>query len=857
MNENRPSLSDIYGKTQASMNSAPQAPTNTRPSLSDIYSGKKTNQTAQPVQNNRETLFRSANGNYLDNITPDGPVQTGVNFIGDVAGSAAQPFYKLKNTILDATNKGVEALTGKPTPDFMRVGPNSNLGTNPITGENAMPVYQDAQGKTMGPGASALNAAGTIGEGLINVAAPGSGSAVKNVAIEGIIPSLIKGFKSFTKTGLGYGAATGAQEFTDAGDAGQYGNLALQTAIGGAGGAALGLGGGLISGIAQGPLRKAFTNDIQNGLNMESSPAIRQVAKDLGLDTPEAVAKARQDSIEQVYKEITQSTRNPIQNIDAQMVSDPQYRDDVLGTLIDNLSIGDTFGKNRVNWSNTTKALTDREKAFNEALADVQGLEQAGNKVNTGLTPGSLEQYVRDAAMSITRDEDVINDIVTKAASKIGQKAKGGNVTLDGLNALRDISNELYQAGDKTGNAMSLAIKKYTQDVLGNPRAFGISDKVAQAINDNDLIWNELRKIKTTKSFLKKWGPETLLKDTGFARQLAGAAGFGLSNGNFFGYLGAQAVADKLLNSTARMKMMKLYGNAFSKMESDKIGGELRKGLMDNITSIGKDEMMKKQAAQKKNIIKDLAKMKEKSIADAKYSPPNQELYTPYTPDSKLPTIDMGKTLKGKKSNEPYIDFNTGKMVDPRLLGTAGLALAATGSQQADAMQRGTPAQAPRHADNPLKLAPAQIENIKEAIAGKETGGEKDPYSATNTKQSAHGVDRGRFQFSDTLREELTKLYFGKVIPVKEFTPEVQEELMTRHIQSLLDNGFSVGQIFRIHRKGLQGMMSDTAMNYGESVLKKYNALEKERKEKESKKSVDDGAALKITPELRKILNIK
>jgi hypothetical protein len=857
MNENRPSLADIYGKTQASMGAAPQAPTGTRPSLSDIYSGKKTNQTVQPVQNNKETLFRSANGNYLDNLIPDGALQTGANFIGDIAGSAVQPFYKLKNTILDATNRGVESLTGKPTPDFMRIDPDSKLGTNQITGENAMPVYQDKQGQTLTPGATALNALGTIGEGALNVALPGSGKVVDTLAVEGLVPALIQGFKSGTKLSAGYGAAAGAQEFTDASDVGQYGNMAVQTGLYGIGGGILGIFGGLLSGAAKAPLRKAFENDIKSGLSMESSPAIKEVATKLGLNTPEAVAKARQDSIDQIYNEITQSTRNPIQNIDAQMVSDPQYKDDVLGTLIDNLSIGDTFGKNRVNWSNTTKALTDRETAFNSALADIQQLEQAGNKVNTGLSSKSLENYVRDAAMSVTRDEDVINDIVTKAASKIQQKSKTGNITLDGLNALRDISNELYQAGDKTGNAMSLAIKKYTQDVLGNPKAFGVSDKVAQAINDNDLIWNELRKIKTTKSFLKKWAPETLLKDTGFARQLAGATGFGMTNGNFFGYLGAQAVADKILTSTAKMKMMKLYGNPFSKMEADKIGGELRTGLMDNIKSIGKDEMYKLQATQKKNIIKDLAKIKEKKITDAKYSPPNQELYTPYTPESKLPVIDAGKTPKPKKATEPYFDITTGKMVDPRVLGAAGLAVAATGGEQASAMQQGTPAQAPRFADNPLKLTPEQIENVKQAIAGKETGGEKDPYTATNTKQSAHGVDRGRFQFSDSLRKELTQLYFGKIISPKDFTPAVQEELMTRHIQSLLDNGFSVGQIFRIHRKGLQGMMSDTAMDYGETVLKKYNALEEKRKAAESKKQVDNGTALKITPGLKKILNMK
>jgi hypothetical protein len=869
MNNNRPSLDQIYGLGQgaAQQNAAvpgatqdPTNPTGNRPSLSDIYSGNQfKGQAAQPVQNNRETIFRSSNGNYLDNITPDGPIQSTVNFVGDLAGSAYTPFQKLGNTLLSGVNAGMEKLTGMPTPENMKFDLGTDASMNPITGESSLPVYKDEKGNVMGAGGTTLNTLGTLAEAGLNAVVPGEGTALKTALLaDGLLPTLLKGFKSGTKLGLGFGAATGAQGITDASDGSQWGQAALTTGLGGLIGGPLGLIGGLLSNAANSRLRKTFMEDIQKGLSMEESPAIKEVANVLGMNTPEAVARTRQDSIDQIYKEITQSTRNPIQNIDAQMTTDPAYKDDVLGTLIDNISVGDTFGKNRVNWSGTTKALTEKEELLNQALKDVQDADSNGMRVSTGLTPDSLLNYIQTAASSVTRDKDVVNDVVAKASSKIAQYTKNGSITLDGLNALRDIGNDLYRAGDPTGSAMSLAIKRYTQDVLANPQSFGLSEKVVNAINDNDLIWNELRKIKLTKTFLKKWAPETLLKDTGFARQLAGAVGFGVSNGNFFGYLGAQALTDKILNSAAKSKMMKLYGNAFTKMGADKASGDLRKGLMDNIAAIGKEEMEKRQAAQKKSIIKDLAKMKEKEVADAKYSPPNQNLYEPYTPESQLPTIQMGRT--SKKSTEPYIDINTGKLVDPKVLGTAGLALAAAGGQQASAMQKGTPAQAPRHADNPLKLTPEQIENIKQTIAGKETGGEKDPYTATNTKQSAHGVDRGRFQFSDSLRKELTELYFGKVISPEEFTPAVQEELMTRHIQSLLDNGFSVGQIFRIHRKGLQGMMSETAMDYGEKALKKYNSLEKERasnQDKAKKDSINKGATLYITPELKKILNMK
>ena len=56
-----------------------------------IFTNKVSNTPVAPIANNPETMMRSSNGNYLDNIIPDGPTQGVANFAGNVASSMIQP----------------------------------------------------------------------------------------------------------------------------------------------------------------------------------------------------------------------------------------------------------------------------------------------------------------------------------------------------------------------------------------------------------------------------------------------------------------------------------------------------------------------------------------------------------------------------------------------------------------------------------------------------------------------------------------------------------------------------------------------------------------------------------------------
>ncbi|RTL06200.1 hypothetical protein EKK58_06170 [Candidatus Dependentiae bacterium] len=837
MSTNRPSLDEIFNQSSQ---------TNTqgnRPSLDQIFN--QSSPTGVSGVLNMPGLSTSS-----VKTQPSFASKAG-SFVTDVAGSVLDAPTKIGNTFMPLF--GLENQR------------------NIVTDKNVGSLNTRPDGTKLGAAETLLNTAGTVGEGLLNVYAPSAGASVVRTAQRGILPFLKRGIITGAPLGAGVGASTGLQEVNDASDLGEYGNVLGKTALYGAGGTVLGLlGGGATAAynkvITQPRIKEAFTKVFKEGADPFNDPVIVDFAKRIGAETPEKRALLRDKNIALFEEELRNSSRGTMQPVLADMLNSPEKKE-TLGTVLDNISYGiDTAGTNKVDWAETINTIKNKERLFDGTLKEITDAPP--------ITVTTANEFLNIVAKNNPMKTELESNKVLSSVDKLlkAQAGKKGYLSLQDINAIRADANANWTSPES--KAISQAIKELTGDILGQPEKYGIEygDDVYKLINDNDVIWREYAKLKQANAFLNKWRNEILIKNQGLTRQLVGGLGYAGTN-SFLGYLAAAEMADNILTTAARAKIYKLYGNPLNKSVADQATKELKdsiRGTIDNIFNKAQEKsrqaLYKEQEAVKKQAIQDIARSRQAAIDNAKYSPPNQELYEPYIPDSELPVIDFGTPSPKKPSTEPYIDAVTNELVDPKkasknllkslaVVGGAGT----VGSQQANAMQQGTPAQAPRHKNNPLVLNKEQKENIKTAIAGNESLGEENPYEATNTQQSAHGVDFGRFQFSDSLRKELTKLYFGKEISKKDLTPALQEELMDRHIDSLLANGFSVGQIFRIHRKGLRGMMSDTAMEYGEEALAAYNKLEAERIKKEEavkERDFQKGNVIRLTPELKKILKL-
>lgn len=661
MNPNRPSLDEIFNKSNTTTQGG-------RPSLDQIFN--KNTPVGVPGVLDMQGLSTSS-----VKTEPSFASKTG-QFVKDVAGSVLDAPTKIGNTFMPLF--GLESQK------------------NIITDKNVGSLNTRPDGTKLGVAETLMNTAGTVGEGLLNAYAPGAGATVVKTAQRGIMPFLKKGLITGAPLGAGVGASTGLQEVDDASTLDAYGNILGKTSLYGAGGAVLGLLGGAGTAaynkvITQPRIQEAFTKAFKEGTDPLTNPVIMDFAKRIGGETPEKRALLREKNIALFEEELRNSSRGTMQPVLAEMLNSPEKKE-TLGTVLDNISYGiDTAGTNKVDWAETINTIKNKERLFDGTLKEITDAPP--------ITVTTANEFLNIVAKNNPMKTELESNKVLSSVDKLlkAQAGKKGYLSLQDINAIRADANANWTSPES--KAISQAIKELTGDILGQPEKYGIGygDDVYKLINDNDVIWREYAKLKQANAFLNKWRNEILIKNQGLTRQLVGGLGYAGTN-SFLGYLAAAEMADNVLTTAARAKIYKLYGNPLNKAVADQATKELKdsiRGTIDNIFNKAQEKsrqaLYNEQAAIKKQAIKDVAKSKQAAIDNAKYSPPNQELYEPYIPDNELPVIDFGTPSPKKPSNEPYIDAVTNELVDPKKSKNIIKSLAvvggtgAVGSQQANA----------------------------------------------------------------------------------------------------------------------------------------------------------------------------
>lgn len=593
-------------------------------SMEEIY-----NQVAQPKKRSMDEIFNQVSGGFDMN---------------KVMSEANAPKGLPKGLTSGAGDEIAGVLTDAPV--TLASGAANLLGarqsqvTNPFTNKQIPGAGYGPEGQELGALDTAKQIGGAGLETAANFIAPGAGKGVLEASkfgLKAMLPKIGRGAVVGAGTGAAQGFGAELRETQDVGEATKSGLLTgLLGGTIGAGTAGIGAKMSRASGNMINDLQAAkASNDFAKIAEIEASPEYSSILKANGFDNPDVVKTSIDDSVARVKKTILeeQNAMSPSKVQIRNDIKDGAYDDAIKEVLADY----NNYGGNLDDVQRARQIKTKQYQELREQIAkDLSGTDLDPFK---NISAGEMKARVWDN-LSDTIKRDLVEG--PKAQQFISdyldtQLAKGNS--MERLDFLRMSGNQDWQK-TSTGAQIQTAIANASR---------GAMDDIVLALErssaDGDLVkvlkdYIELNRLYGVSKQAEKLQRElgtALNKKKGINRltnMLAGV-GLGSSMGNPFAFYAGAQLSDwgqRALNNTLEARLLKNYASKVANTSGYKASSEVPDALK---RLVGVDKKLKQN------------KQAEKLLADQEAAKLSERTYTP---DSELPTIQMGAAPKSRFS---------------------------------------------------------------------------------------------------------------------------------------------------------------------------------------------------------------
>lgn len=703
--------------------------------------------------------------------------------------------------------------------------------TNPFTGKQLPGAGYDAKGNPLSGFGTAKQIGGAAVETAANVVAPGAGKGVVEASKYGLktlLPKLAKGAAYGAGTGFGQGFGSELRESQDVSDA---------LVSGGVTGLAGGVIGAGTAGVAAKVSRNAgrivedlqaakAANDFEKVAEIESSPDYINILKANGFNDPKAVQDSINDAVIGVKKTI----------LDEQTAMSPskvQIRNDIRQGLYDDaikeiLADYNNYGGKLDDAQAARQAKTKQYQELREQIArDLSGTELDPFK---NISAGEMKARIWDnLSDTIKRDlvegpkaKQFINDYIDT------QLAKGNS--MERLDFLRMSGNKDFEktaTGAQIQTAIAQASRNAMDDIVLALEKSGSNPDLVKVIKDYVEL-NRLYGVSKQAEKLQRELGTALNKKKSINRLLnmLGGVGLGSATGNPFAFYAGAQLSDwgqRALNNTIEAGVLRNYASKIGKSVGDKATKETPDALK-RLLSVDKKLSQKKQA--------------EKLLADQEAA---RVAEMTYTPENKLPTIQMGAgNVPQKIDNTPSIDIENLVPETPPVKPKPSLYEAYTPESELPTIDAGgTPKSKFSKSSKNLPnisygAAPVGITGLMEKI---KSGG-TDTYNRQEelAKEGKYEID-GKTVTNDDL-EELGAILYGEASSTK------SNDALLKEVKTIADIAFN-----RMHDKEWKGKTLKQILTQEKQFQAKGNVPYREylsgkepttKEAKEKKKVIDD-----------------